>query len=242
MMHLYDEVIHSWQDLTGACHITEMDKKEGWPEGGKANMILKGDAAYELGAASDGIYAIGSTVMTEDESLVKGDEIVVVGDDLCDIDADRSYARLAVVLVDADEMGEGDKLYSSIRDISFARYHVEPKGFMMRVSSSSKRECVRVSREAVKGGISFSDVGTMMINAFHKKKHVRAVKLFFITDLDFDYKALYDSVKKAEDITSAIDHIFKDIQMDCNACNLKQVCDEVEGLRELHFGVSGEKQ
>jgi hypothetical protein len=26
--------------------------------------------------------------------------------------------------------------------------------------------------------------------------------------------------------------------MDCNACNLKPICDEVEGLKELHFSAA----
>ncbi len=237
-MRLYDDVIRTWQGLMGSCHVSELEKKEDWQDGGKSNMVLRSDAAYELGAAAEKIYAIGSTVMTEDEDLVSSDGIYVVGKDLSDIDRDCSYARLAVVLVDGEKMGEGDRLYNSIRDISYARYHVEPEGFMMRVSSSAGRESARVSKSAVKGGISFAHVGGMMLRAFHEKKHVRAVKLFFITDPDFDYEALKKSVKKAEDITAAIDHIFKDLKMDCNACNLKQVCDEVEGLRELHFGQS----
>ena len=237
MMKLYDDVIHTWQDLLGSCHMSELEKKDGWPDGGRANMVLRSDAAFELGAANEGTYAIGASVMTQDESLVPGDGVFLAGPDLCDIHGDCSYARLAVVLVDGEKMGEGDKLYSSIRDISYARYHVEPEGFMMRVSSSDRRESVRVSRDAIARGISFSHVGEMMVRAFHERKHVRAVRLYFITDPAFDFKALSDSVKKTGDITAAIDHIFKDMQMDCNACNLKQVCDEVEGLRELHFGV-----
>ena len=38
-----------------------------------------------------------------------------------------------------------------------------------------------------------------------------------------------------DDIRKEVDHISTSAIMDCNACNLQQVCDEVEGLRELHF-------
>ena len=241
MMTLYDDVIKSWQGLFDSCHVSDLERKAGWRDGGKANMILRSDAAYELGGADSHTYAIGASVMTEDESLVTADGISLIGPDLSDIDGDCSYARLAVVLVDGDQMGEGDALYNSIRDIGYARYHVEPEGFMMRVSSSNRRESVRVSRDAVARGISFSHVGDMMISAFHERRHVRAVHLYFITDPTFDFKALSESIKRADDITKTIDHIFKDMQMDCNACNLKQVCDEVEGLRELHFGVSSKE-
>ena len=43
-------------------------------------------------------------------------------------------------------------------------------------------------------------------------------------------------LKKSEQITKAIDHIFKNLTKDCKACSLKQICDEVEGMKELRFG------
>ena len=71
---------------------------------------------------------------------------------------------------------------------------------------------------------------------YHKNPAVEAVKLIFLTMEDFPYRELERQVKKAEQITRAIDHILKDIAMNCQSCSLKQICDEVEGMRELHFG------
>jgi hypothetical protein len=31
----------------------------------------------------------------------------------------------------------------------------------------------------------------------------------------------------------------QNINFDCSTCNLKPICDEVEGMRELHFKNSG---
>lgn len=39
-----------------------------------------------------------------------------------------------------------------------------------------------------------------------------------------------------QDVTRAIDHVMTAPMTDCNVCSLKKVCDEVEGIRELHFG------
>ena len=40
----------------------------------------------------------------------------------------------------------------------------------------------------------------------------------------------------ADGITEAIDHISKNVVMNCSSCSLQKVCNEVEGLKELHFG------
>ena len=39
-----------------------------------------------------------------------------------------------------------------------------------------------------------------------------------------------------QEITRAIDHAMTAAMTDCNVCSLKKVCDEVEGIRQLHFG------
>ncbi|MBQ0071945.1 MAG: hypothetical protein KBS81_08885, partial [Spirochaetales bacterium] len=110
-----------------------------------------------------------------------------------------------------------------------------PEGFMMRVSSSKNKESVRVGKEALRKGLSFSSTGSLLIAAFKKNPVVEEVKVIYITRENFDYKTLETLTLDAEDITKAIDHIFKNVQMDCNVCSLQKVCEEVEGLRELHF-------
>ena len=72
-----------------------------------------------------------------------------------------------------------------------------------------------------------------------KNPKVKAVKTYFITEESFDFAALRKDVIQAEAITKTIDHVFKDMSTDCNTCNLKPVCDEVEGMRELHFKNAG---
>ena len=38
------------------------------------------------------------------------------------------------------------------------------------------------------------------------------------------------------DITLTLSKILEGMPTDCNSCNLKPICDEVEGMKELHFG------
>ena len=42
--------------------------------------------------------------------------------------------------------------------------------------------------------------------------------------------------KKVRDITKTLSKILEGMATDCHSCSLKEICDEVEGLKELHFG------
>ncbi len=205
-----------------------------WQDVGEQNLILKQEMAYELGGG--GREALGALAVTADDRLVGADEIAVYGPDLPEIKGDTDYARIALVRVREDGLGEGNALYRAIRKIEYTRYHLNPRGYMMRISTSSRREQVRVGRDALREGLDFAKVGKMFLDSYHENPNIEAVRLIFITDADFPYRDLAKWVEKTERITGAIDHIFKNVTMDCSVCNLKEICDEVEGMRELHFG------
>lgn len=233
---LYDGAIRQVQALLAAhpartLPCTDTD----WPEVTDQSMILRGDMAYELGG--EGLPAIGCTLITGDAALVPGDGLSLIGPDLPGITADVPFARVALVRASAEAMGEGQALYNAVRGLEYTRYHVYPEGFMLRVSAARRKETVRVGKAALANGLDFAKAGSRMIAAFHKNKAVEAVRLCYVTlpRAQFDYPALDRIAKEADEITKTIDHILKTAIMDCGACSLQKVCDEVEGLRELHF-------
>jgi hypothetical protein len=233
-MKLYDGIIDNIKQMLFAHSAKELPvESPGWPMVTDRSMILRADMAYELGS---GKYAgIGATLLTGDQDLVPEDGISLIGPDLPQIRGDADYARIALVRVREESMGEGNSLYNAIRKLEYTRYHFYPEGFMMRVSSSQQRESVRIAREALNKGLGFSATGNRMIEAFRRNEMVEAVQICYVTDPAFPYGELEQLVQKAEAVTRTIDHILKDVKMDCNACNLQKICDEVEGLRELHF-------
>lgn len=235
-MKLYDDVIKEISALLSPYPGRRLAaaKKSGWKDVGGDSLILRGDMAYELGGS--GLPAVGGTLLTAENSLVPEDEILLYGKDLDRLQKDTAYARLAFVRVREDSLGEGNALYEKIRRMEYTRYHVFPEGFMMRISAASEREMVRVGRDAVGRGLDFGAAGRMFLEAFHRDPGTEAVRLIFITLPDFPYRELEGLVKRSGQITKAIDHIFKNLTMDCKACSLKQICDEVEGMKELHFG------
>lgn len=244
MMKIYDEVIKEEKKLmnTDGAALPPVSLKVGendysrdvlWPEDDDNTIIFRSDMAYELGGGT--LSAISSQTLTEDKELVPDDEILLYGPDLNRLSKDTPYAKLIYLRVKGDALGEGDALYHAIRKIDYTKYHVHPHGYMSRISSANHREPVRISKSALADGLSFEKIGNAYLNAYKKHSQVEAVQIVFITDPMFDFKALEKQCLKAEQITGALDHILKDLKMDCHTCNLKEVCDEVEGLRELHF-------
>ena len=234
MMKLYDDVLREVLAGLEAYPARRLNKhgESCWKDTGKEAMILRSDMAYELGGGT--LPALGSTILTTNQELVPEDEILLYGKDLGEIRKDWPYARIAAVRMKQGSLGEGNELYNRIRNPEYIRYRLFPEGFMMRVSAAQEREAVRVGRQALRKGLGFAQVGSMFLAAYHKNRDVEAVKLMFVTRPEFPWAELEARLKKSEQITKAIDHVLKNLSMDCNACSLKQICDEVEGLKELH--------
>lgn len=211
------------------------DSSDAWPDAGRSNFVLSSDMAYELGGGTKQLYSLGSTIVTSDKAFVPKDETLLIGSEINQIKEDSPYARLSVCLVEKDSLGNGELLFNTIKAIQYTRYHYNPRGFMMRISAANKVESVRISKEAVQQGLTFEHAGNLLIKEFHKNSKIIAVKNIFINAADFDYKALEEHIKRCDLITKAIDHISESSLMDCHTCGLKKVCDEVEGMRELHF-------
>lgn len=188
-----------------------------------SQVILQRDTAYELNGT-------GMSLVT---SSAISDGIIVVGDDLSEIKTDRKFARISIV--QTADMEDEQKAYNLIRKIEYVKYHCFPEGYMIRTSSSSHKEAVRVAKSALKDGISFESIGNLMINKYKEIDAVRGVKIIFVTVPDADYDAFFRIAEKNNSITKTLNHVMNTVSFDCDTCNLKAVCDEVEGMRELHF-------
>ena len=234
-MKLYDECLTGVEKLLGQYPVKKLDINTSppWKDAGKNQIIFQNDTAYELGGGT--LPAVSSIALTDNEEFVKDDEVLLVGNDLPEIKKDSPFARLALVRVNEEEMGSGDALYQAIRKIEYTRYHLNPEGYMMRISAFTHREAARVSKDAVKNGLTFSKVGRLFIDEYKKQKQVKAVKLIFVTAPDFPYDRLSEIMEKSEKITTALDHLMKNVKMDCGSCSLREVCEEVEALSDRDF-------
>ncbi|MBO4915931.1 MAG: carbon monoxide dehydrogenase [Oscillospiraceae bacterium] len=234
-MELYDPIITATRSLLEGAEPRRWSYDEGfaWRDTGESELVMLRDAAFELGGGN--CPSANFTCVTSSDALVPANEILLYGKDLTELRGDVSFARLVFLL--SDELGGDDEAaYQAIRDMEFVKYHVFPEGYMVRISSESNREQVRLSKTAVARGVSFQRIGAAYIRGYHKNPHVRRVQLVFITDSPV-VAELSKTAKKVDGITKTLTHILEGIPTDCGSCNLKPICDEVEGMRELHFGM-----
>lgn len=233
-MELYNSTIREVSEkISGLSPRTwSYDPRGGWKDLGQNELVLGREAAYELGGSMN--PASNFTCVTTDASLVGEDKIMLIGPDLGSIKQDVPFCRMVFLHVN-DISGEDQEAFRTIRDMEFVKYHIFPEGYMMRVSPENQREQVRVSKTALKKGISFRHIGNSFIKKYKENPIIDHVTIVFVTGDKELCRQLADKAKLVEKITMTLNHIMDGLSTDCNTCSFKQVCDEVEGMKELHF-------
>lgn len=206
------------------------------PEGKKNSLILMRETAFELGESrfpSTSLLAI-----TDDAALVPEDQILLYGKDLTELRGDAPFARLTFLRTRAaPEAGEQEH-YALIQEMELKKYELAPEGCMLRAPAFSNREQLRVSKNAVRAGLSFAQLGNLFIRKYKENPLISAVTVIFITLPDAPYAALEALSLRCTQLTRALNHLFENMDLDCHACEWKPVCDEVEGMKGLHKRVA----
>jgi CO dehydrogenase/acetyl-CoA synthase beta subunit len=241
-MNVFDRVIEDTVELLSPYTPRRWAYKAetAWKETDANELLLQRDAAFELGGGR--LPALTYSCATSSPSLIGADEVLLYGPDLGEIRDDVPFARIVqlkiaesrAVTAVAPPAAE-DPRYKAIKDIEFVKYRVFPEGYMMRAGAFDLREQVRVGKKAIAAGMSFESVGCSYIRKYRENPLVEAVRVVFVTEELAVFNDLTARARKAADITAAMSHVLKSLSTDCRSCNMKPICDEVEGLRELHF-------
>lgn len=224
-MEFYDSLINEISSIAkDSSQIITYDSNENlWNDVGYNQVVLQRDTAFELSGTGFNLYTTGEVI----------EGITVAGCELCDISENRNFSRICIVQL--DDCGDEQETYKNIKKVDYVKYHYFPEGYMIRSTSRSYKESVRVAKSALKSGIDFGSVGTLLIMKCKENPKVKAVRVIYITDENIDYGYLEKLAKKAGDITETFNHIMNTVKFDCDVCNLKTVCDEIEGMKELHL-------
>lgn len=235
-MELYNSLINDTRaQLEGlSAKVWDYSPADCWRDVGSSELVLQRDAAYEMGAMGKG--SANYVLFTSSSELVNKDQVILYGPDMGQIKGDCDFARIVLLRVGVLD-DDDEAVYRTLKDIEFAKYHVYPEGYMVRMSPESSREQIRVSKKALAKGISFRSVGASYVAEYKKDANVLNATVIFITDPRADYASLQAAAKKASAVTGTLTHILEGLPTDCSICALKDICDEVEGMKELHFGV-----
>ena len=142
-MKFFDSLIFETEKLISPLPKKEFSKTVPWSDLGQNQVIMRRDTAYEL-------EGVGFNLVTSAEVC---DGVVLVGEDLGKIKDNRRFARIAVVQI--EDNGDEQKAYNLIKKIDYVKYHTFPDGYMMRSTSRSHKESVRVSKKAIDDGADF---------------------------------------------------------------------------------------
>lgn len=221
-MNLFDDIIENIQSLTKdskplSIHPSKVENAQ------SQNMVFQSDMAYEMNG-----YSI--TIPTTEIDIE--DSIECIGPDLDKLNSNSIFCRIVLLKIkETDKTAEA--LYNMIKRLEFTKYHVFPKGFMMRISSMMDKERVRVSKKELHK-LSIEEVSNHFIDAYKKHKEVIGVKIIYITDPNFNLDLITPLIQKVKDRTNLIEHMTKDLNMNCDTCHEKVICDAVDGMKELH--------
>lgn len=224
-MEFFDALISDFTALckNGTAAEFTYDKSKVCEENSYSKVILQRDTACELDGTGVNLVT-GKPV---------SDEIVLIGKDIDALRGKDPFARVCIVQL--EDTADEQQLYSLIRKVEYIKYHFFPEGYMIRSSSRNHKEGIRISKKAQKKGLSFEHIGNLLINKYKQNPAVKGVKVIFITDPSFGFETLTELAQKSNRITETLNHIINSVKFDCDSCNLKPICDEVEGMKELHF-------
>lgn len=200
-----------------------------WP-GGKGNLhIPASDTSVELGPPE--LPSILMTLITDNPGSVQDGLISLIGLDIPDLAG--SKAPLAkIFFIEASGMAEED-LWDFYLDVNLARLDVSLWGYMTRASSGMRREWCRISRDAVKRGMSVAHIGAGEIACAKRLPLVRAVEMASLTGSKEDVSAFAEAALRVDRVASALCKLSKEMVHDCETCRFSDLCAVLPDLRRL---------
>ena len=234
-MRLYDKDILACKQLLEERLPRRLPTVKSWRCTDQEALVLRSDMAYELGGGTKA--AVSGLGFTTDRDLVPENGVFLIGPDLPEIQEDSSCARITLLRLEGVEGLEPQQLYSVFRKLEYSRYHIYPEGYMMRISTVKEREPVRISKASLKEGMDFARVGACFADQYTQNPWVKAVQTYFVTDPGADYGALQKCARRFEQITESMNLVFQGFSMDCSTCGQRELCEEIDGLKELHKGM-----
>ncbi len=225
-MRLYNNLINEIKSILNGSNVVLSENNLNVSN--KNSVIFLSDTAFELGGNQK--PCVSSLAVSSDMKF--SNSVHLLGNDLDKIKTDSPFGKF--VFIQIEEYENEQETFDKIKELEALRYRLSVDGFMTRASALNMREQIRVSKKAIKSGVKFGDYGNALLNEYLKFSYVKSAEIYFITDFD-DFEKLNSVAKKISQTTSALNHIFDNVMFDCSTCNLKEICDEVDGLKELHL-------
>lgn len=237
-MKIFDQYIDTLQegidDLRKQvdCHDYRYDPTLSWPQSQAGELILGAETAIELGHPAT--ESVSFLMWTDSLEKVADGRITLFGPELKELpEGKNSFGK--VVLISGQGFTE-ENGFDRWQELEAARLTQHLKGQMLRAVPQQSKEWSRISRQGIRDGLSLRLIGNELIRRLKSFDYVDQVETIFITSSRSDVASIKDLSQKAGALTTAMNRIFDDLEMDCGSCDFSEVCDEVEELKNLHRG------
>lgn len=200
-----------------------------WKVVRNSDFIMDKEVGVELGSTGNTSVSINLSSSTMEIE----DKIYLIGKDIDRLTVKNPYFAKVVITKIKDEKDE-NLIYKNIKSIQRAKFCFNLEGTMLRASNTESRECFRISKKAKKKGLNFSVLGSMLLSEIKKNDSVLNAQVYYVVGDEKLISFLKEYPEKIFKTVDAMNHMFDNIELDCASCNIKEVCDEVEGMREAH--------
>jgi len=196
-----------------------------------SELVLRGDTFLELGNPDVGSASF--LLWADDPSLVKSGRITLIGPDVPE--SEGASLPFGQVIIVAGKKLSGDK-HEQIERTQYVSDQIE--GYMLK--SMSRQIWSRISKDAAGKGFSFETLGkALMAISKSSVPDIEAVEVLFVTTSKEDLQPLEEMGEQIREISKNVTKdIWKskgyDIEcfslVDCNACENREVCDEIKDI------------
>lgn len=228
-MQIHDEYTKQIQELLSNKGDSLDITNTSWKMLEKSDYLLDSETYIELGSVNDDSLSFTVCSTTIDFE----DKIVLIGKDIKKLKGKVSnFSKVVFVNIKGED--NQNEMYKNIREVERIKHSLNYEGTMLRASSLESRECFRISKSAYKNKLNFSILGSELIKKFKEYDFIKSVQVYYIVDDKETISTLSQYPKKINLLTQALNHIFDDIVLDCESCAIKEICDEVDGMRDSH--------
>ncbi len=193
----------------------------------KSIFMMEKDMAVELGGYPK--ESINLILATSEMDFEEG--VFMLGD--ADLTSSDHLSFGKVVLLLTEDIPD-DKLYDFTQETLLKDVSLKFEDVMLRTSPAHYYTNLRISKKAMRNGFSFDKMASTVRAEFEKIPNVKKAQVLLIAGDSPVYRQLLPIAENVKEVTVALNHIFDGIDMDCGSCVWNELCDEVEGLRELH--------
>jgi len=219
-----------------------------WPLTDRNSFIMERDTALELGGypkeSVNLIISSSQPLPFRDEDgglslLIRESAPLKEGEndnlrELCqDFNGEAHQSFGKIVFLQTEEFTD-DAAYEFQQAVQLADLRLKLEHVMTRSSSRQYQINLRVGKKAAEAGLGLDAMVRTMRQHFLLIPGVKDAAVILLAGDGPLYKQLLPIAEKVKDVTAALNTMFEGIDMDCGSCNLNEICDEVEGLRELH--------